>query len=350
MKMKRGFIFWGVIAMLLGMVDLFQAKACSRVLYVGNDGLVITGRTMDWKSDMETNLFMYPRGVERKAGLKDDAASWVSKYGSVVAASYDVGMSDGMNEKGLVVNLLFLVESEYTYPGDTRQVMGMSYWGQYVLDNFATVDEAVADLEQDRYRIAGGDLPGGVEAKVHMAISDPTGNSAIIEYINGKPVIYKGPQYVVLTNSPIYSDMLAINEYWKEIGGLKMLPGTNRAADRFVRGSFYVGVVPKTDKEMYGVAEVASIMRNLSVPFGISTPDQPNISSTRWRSVSDQKNLKYHFETTLTPNMFWIDLNHLDFSKGAPVRKLKLAEGQIYAGDAADKMVPDKGINFLLVE
>lgn len=34
-------------------------------------------------------------------------------YGLVVVIGYDVLIIDGMNEKGLVVNLLWLVELEY---------------------------------------------------------------------------------------------------------------------------------------------------------------------------------------------------------------------------------------------
>ena len=43
----------------------------------------------------------------------------------------------------------------------------------------------------------------------------------------------KEKEYQVMTNSPKYSSQLAINDYWKEIGGLQMLPGTNRSSDRF---------------------------------------------------------------------------------------------------------------------
>lgn len=72
---------------------------------------------------------------------------------------------------------------------------------------------------------------------------------------------------------------------------------------------------------------------------GISTPDQPNIASTRWRTVADQKNRVYFFESTLNPDVFWINLANLDFSASAPVKKLMLAGGEIHAGNAAAKMV-----------
>ena len=57
-------------------------------------------------------------------------------------------------------------------------------------------------------------------------------------------------------------------------------------------------------------------------------------SSTRWRSVSDQKNKVYYFESNLTPNLFWLDLKKIDFSPKAGIKKLSLTKGEIYAGDA----------------
>lgn len=125
-----------------------------------------------------------------------------------------------------------------------------------------------------------------------------------------------------MTNSPKYELQLAINDYWKEVGGLNMLPGTNRSSDRFVRASFYINAIPQTADAKIAVPSVLSVMRNVSVPFGITTPDKPHISSTRWRSVSDQKNKVYYFESTLTPNLFWLDLKKIDFSPNAGIKKL----------------------------
>ena len=86
-----------------------------------------------------------------------------------------------MNEKGLVANLLFLTESSYYRPDDNRPVMGISIWTQYVLDNFATVEEAVAGLKDDTFRIDAPDLPNGAKSTLHLSVSDATGNSAIFD-------------------------------------------------------------------------------------------------------------------------------------------------------------------------
>ena len=123
---------------------------------------------------------------------------------------YDIGTCDGMNEKGLVANLLFLTESSYFRPDDNRPVMGLSIWTQYVLDNFATVDEAVAELSKEVFRIDDPDLPNGAKSTLHLSISDASGNSAIFEYLNGNLVIHEGRECQVMTNSPTYDKQLTL--------------------------------------------------------------------------------------------------------------------------------------------
>ena len=342
-EMKALFITTLLIA---GMLTTYT-QACTRVVYLGKNGMVVTGRTMDWKEDLKSNIYVFPRGIERAGADKGNTIHWKSKYGSVITAGYDIGTSDGMNEKGLVANLLYLAESDYYRPNDTRPVMGISIWTQYVLDNFATVDEAVKELSKETFRIDAPDMPNGAKSTLHLAISDASGNSAIFEYIKGKLIIHEGKEYQVMTNSPSYEQQITLNNYWQQIGGLVMLPGTNRAVDRFVRASFYINVIPQTDNQREAVAGVFSVIRNVSVPLGISVPAQPNISSTRWRTVADQKNKVYFFESTMTPNVFWINMKDLDFSAGAPIKKLNLANGETYAGNAAKNMVDSPSFKFL---
>lgn len=342
-EMKALFITTLLIA---GMLTTYT-QACTRVVYLGKNGMVVTGRTMDWKEDLKSNIYVFPRGIERAGADKGNTIHWKSKYGSVITAGYDIGTSDGMNEKGLVANLLYLAESDYYRPNDTRPVMGISIWTQYVLDNFATVDEAVKELSKETFRIDAPDMPNGAKSTLHLAISDASGNSAIFEYIKGKLIIHEGKEYQVMTNSPSYEQQITLNNYWKQIGGLVMLPGTNRAVDRFVRASFYINVIPQTDNQREAVAGVFSVIRNVSVPLGISVLAQPNISSTRWRTVADQKNKVYFFESTMTPNIFWINMKDLDFSAGAPIKKLNLANGETYAGNAAKDMVDSPSFKFL---
>lgn len=336
-----------VLLLLILVITFSKTEACTRVVYNGNGNLVLTGRSMDWKEDIGTNLWIFPKGMKRHGMAGPNSLEWTSKYGSVIASAFDISSSDGMNEKGLVANLLWLAESEYTKWDQKKPGLTIAAWVQYVLDSYTTVDEAVAGLSKEDFTIVTANIPGTeMLTTVHLAISDKSGDNAIFEYIDGKLVIHHDKSYQVMTNSPIFDKQLALNEYWKEIGGTVMLPGTNRAADRFVRASFYINAIPKTDDWHIGVAGVFSVIRNCSVPYGISTPDQPNISSTRWRTLSDHKNDVYYFESALTPNTFWVDFKNVDFSANAPVKKLNLTKGEIYSGDASSKFVISKPFEF----
>jgi penicillin V acylase-like amidase (Ntn superfamily) len=335
-----------ILGVILGGLFLQEADACTRAVYLGPEGMIITGRTMDWMEDTMTNLWAFPRGMKRSGEAGAGSVEWVSKYGSVAASGYEAGVADGMNEKGLAANLLYLAEADYGTRDSARPAISISTWTQYVLDNFATVSEAVKSLGEEPFQIIAPRMPNGAPAALHLAISDPSGDSAILEYVAGKLVIHHGRQFQVMTNSPLYDQQLALNAYWKAIGGLIMLPGTNRAADRFVRASFYIDVIPRTADSRRAVASVFSVMRNVSVPLGISTPGQPNISSTIWRTVADHKNMVYYFESTMSPTVFWVPLAELDLKEGSPVRKLTLTGGKMYFGNAAAGFEPATPFRF----
>lgn len=325
--------------------------ACTRVVYLGASDDVITARSMDWKSDIATHLWIFPRGMARTGAAGPNSIAWTSKYGSVIASGYDISTTDGLNEAGLSANLLWLVESQYPKYDRAQPGLSIAAWAQYVLDNFATVREAVAALAREPFVIVTDYVPGEERlATLHLSLSDASGDSAIIEYISGKQVIHHGRQYQVMTNSPIFDQQLALNAYWKDIGGTVMLPGTNRSADRFARASFYVNAIPKSEDPVIALASVFSVIRNVSVPFGITTPGEPNISSTRWRTVADHKRRLYFFESALTPNTFWVDLKDVDFSpETGRVMKLDLGAEQrnVFAGNAARQFKPTQPFEFL---
>ncbi|MHC9012155.1 linear amide C-N hydrolase [Stenotrophomonas rhizophila] len=330
-----------------------RADACTRVVYLGDNQDVITARSMDWKTDVATNLWVLPKGIARDGLAGPRSIRWTSRYGSVVATGYDISTTDGLNEAGLSANLLWLAESEYPHQRGSRPGLSMSLWAQYVLDNFATVAEAVAALEREPFTIVTDKVPGESRlATLHLSMSDATGDSAIVEYINGKQVIHHDRAYQVMTNSPVFDQQLALNTYWQDIGGTVMLPGTNRSADRFARAKFYINAIPKSEDPVVALASVFSVIRNVSVPYGITTPGEPNISSTRWRTVADHKRKLYFFESAMTPNTFWVDLNKADFTRGAPVLKLDLGPDQrnVFAGDALPRFQPAEPFRFLGIE
>lgn len=117
--------------MLLGVLSsIATAEACTRIVYLGLNQQVLTARSMDWKSDIETNLWILPRGIARTGEAGPNSIKWTAKYGSVVATGYDISTTDGVNEAGLAANLLWLVESQYPKFDGTRPGLAISAWAQ----------------------------------------------------------------------------------------------------------------------------------------------------------------------------------------------------------------------------
>jgi penicillin V acylase-like amidase (Ntn superfamily) len=326
------------------MGSMREVQACTRTVYLGPAGMTVTGRTMDWAEDTQTNLWLFPRGMRRDGAIDANSIKWTSKHGSVIAAGYDLGSADGMNERGLVANGLYLTESDYGKPAGKTPTLSIRAWLQYVLDNHATVAEAVEALRAEPFVIVAPPLPNCRLATMHMAISDPSGDSAIFEYIDGKLQIHHGRSYQVMTNSPPFDEQLAINKYWQQIGG--MLPGTNRPADRFVRASYFMNAVTKSADPRQAVATSFSVMRSISVPAGIQFENQPFLSNTVWRTVADQKNRVYYFERVLSPGPLWVTFDQLDFSEGTGVRKLTLTDRYDIIGDATDRFEKAEPFSF----
>ena len=374
MDMKKSTALRLFSGITLGAGLLKVAMACTRVVHKSKDeSHVVTGRNMDWFEDVESNLWLFPRGMKRdgavgknpafipvypdafrvsmnRAGaVGKNPAQWVSKYGSVITAGFDVATTDGLNEKGLMANLLFLGEADFGKRDESRPGLSWSVFTQYLLDNFATVAEAVDALKDDHLQIVASPLPGslGKPPSLHFSLSDETGDSAIFEYLDGKLVIHHGKEYPVMTNSPVYDQQIALNAYWESVGGEAMLPGTHRAADRFVRASYFVKLLPDPKTDRQAMANVMSVMRNTSVPFGKTDPNAPNIAPTVWRTAADNIRKIYYFESTLSPSIIWVQLQNLDFESGSPVKKLELAGNYDLAGDVSSEFVPAEPFVFI---
>lgn len=331
-----------------------QAQACTRVIYHGPDHTYLTGRSMDFKDPIVSNLWVFPRGMKRSGAAGARSGEWTSAYGSLIVSGYEISAVDGMNEAGLNANLLWLANASYPEDDGVTPRISLSIWAQYFLDQFATVEEAVKHARAMPVQVVSGEVPGrpGSLAPLHLSLSDATGDSAILEWIDGRLDIHHGREFRVMTNEPSYDEQLAVTRYWKGVDGRAFLPGTNRASDRFVRASYYADAVVQSSDPRTAAAAVFSIVRNVSVPYGISLPDAPNLSTTRWRVVADHGNRLFYAESAMSPNVFWVDLKRLDFSQGAKTRTLDLGVdmSRTLAGEVSGQFVAAKPFDFMVAE
>ena len=316
-----------LILLLLATLVPHRAHACTRVVYHGLDSLFIVGRSLDWKTPIPTNLYVYPRGMVKKSSSRPGAFSWKSRYGAIYAVSYDAGITEGMNEKGLQVAGLFCKTAIYSdSTNNGRRPVSLAVFVAWLLDLNATTAEAVAQLKGQDFTLSGATFDGGTETKLHFGITDRSGRTALVEFENGKMHIYDLAGYSCFSNDPEWPQMKAIVDYWRKIGGVNMLPGTVKSPDRCVRGNFFTDNVERTADADLGATITRTVMMNVSVPYLYSVAGEPNVSSTQWRSFCNLRDLRYYFDVAVNNGFYYIDLNRLMLQPGAPVMKLTVAD------------------------
>ena len=96
------------------------------------------------------------------------------------------------------------------------------------------------------------------------------------------------------------------------------------SGDRFVRATDHAAGLQRPADRGKAAAFMFSVIRNVSVPFGLGDPDRPNVASTIFRTVQDLTGERYYFESTYAPNVVWVYYDQMDFSEGRPEMELKV--------------------------
>lgn len=328
-----------------------MAEACTSLRIMTADGYPIYGRTMEFSSaTIAWQLAIYPRGVTF-TGLApngEKGLSWTAKYGFVGALGggiKDGAVTDGMNERGLVVGLLIFNGSQYQVPkGEADIKKTIAYWqvGNYILSNFATVGEVKKALTDD-VLVANTPLPSYLSLPslpVHYAVHDADGNALVIEYIDHQLHIYDNPLGVLtndpsfewqMENLPFYTDLpLDRHPPVKRTSETKVMSqgldvtkqemsGAVTSPNRFVKAALWsLESLPPKDADQ-GITRVATLMNNFDIPEGTKLYRGPLGAfpeSTAWTAIADMKNRRYLFRTEFNPNWRLIDLSRIDFGKG----------------------------------
>lgn len=337
---KTSFRYFGsiFIALLVSFSISSPSWSCTRLLHVDKKQGVVVGRNMDWFQEMGTNLFVYPRGIERNGVDPINPLRWVSKYGSIAAAYHDLSTTDGMNEKGFSAHVLWLEDTNYGNRDVSKYGLSVLMWTQFYLDNFQTVAEAVHFTQSNTFQLLPFvDPVTKMDVKIHLAIEDASGDSAIIEYKNGLPMIYHGQEYNVLTNDPTYDIQLQNMHHYQGLGGDDPIPGSDSPLDRFVRAAYYEKRLPEAATTMDEVSDVISILENVSHPHGYFRGTTA-IEKTIWRTVSDLTHHVYYYNSSVSMN--FTQLDQFNLNVGAPIMKLDLVNHPKLRGDVTHKFKP----------
>ncbi len=281
-----------------------ESRACTTFCFERGDTRVF-GKNYDW--DVEDGLVVVnKRGVTKTAFTEENPATWTSRFGSVTFNQYGREFpSGGINEKGLVIELMWLDETVYPEP-DRRRALPTLQWIQYQLDNSATVDDVVASDAKVRIAEAGS-------ARIHFLIADASGAVASIEYLNGRMVSHRGKTlpFPVLTN-----DMYEVSvTYARERDPNQPLTGSS--LDRFTRAAR--GLSPGGKD---AVADAFVLLDQVAQD-----------GYTQWSIVYDVGDKRAYFRTRLHRDVRFLDLDALDFACSTPVRVVDLNAS--YSGDSS---------------
>ena len=258
---------------------LFFANAYTcTTFFIHHNGKMVFGRNYDWMADAGM-VCSNQRGLAKTSAPTNDGKtiSWVSNYGSITFNQYGKEFpTGGMNEKGLVVELMWLEGAMYPKQ-DERPSLHVLQWIQYQLDNYSTVEEVIAS--DKTLRIVSKGVP------LHYLVADGNGHAATIEFLDGKLVVHKGNDLPlpVLTNdtyqrlaSGISTDKSSLDRYsiaCKMIKEYKATPGNKSLIDQSfdILGKVSVGDYTKwsivydlTEKKIWFKTEKFQQVRSLS--------------------------------------------------------------------------------------
>ncbi len=295
------------------------ADACTAFLLKHSTGALMA-KNYDWDV-AEGMLVVNPRGLAKSALVAEGAkpARWTSRYGSVTFNQYGREFPmGGMNEVGLAMDVLWLAETVYPDPGG-RAAIGTLQWVQYCLDSFRTVSDVVASASE--LAISG-------PATLHFLACDPSGNCAVIEFLDGKLVSRseRTLPLAALTNST-YNDSLEFLNLTLGYGGEPVTPEGPGSLARYARAANGVHAVRSNAGEQAPIDETFAVLADVSQP-----------ESTQWSIIYELQEGRVHFKTSGNRTTRIVDLSELDLDCTADPRALDLmAEG---SGDVSAKLAP----------
>ena len=305
---------------------------CSTISLHKNETMLV-GHNLDEYIPCPGLLIVNKRGVfKQSVSYKDlrpwpfrpgnlPRIQWTSKYSSI---TYNVMGRDfpdgGMNEAGFYVGEMSLVGS--VYPKDSGLVkLYHNVWIQYLLDNFATVPEALDTLS--RVTVDG-------HCQWHFYLCDREGRTAMVEFLDGKTTVYQGAEMPVkVATNYTYSSCVKMLGTYQGFGGSKPLELTRPTSEskdlRFHHAALMLRQVETGQREAT-VDQVFAIM------------EQMFMANNRWCLVFDLRNNLLYFNTNESRKRKSLSFSAVDFSPNGPVLAMDINLDR--GGDIVQELTP----------
>ncbi|AQW20837.1 choloylglycine hydrolase [Lentilactobacillus curieae] len=287
---------------------------CTSIFQIGQeDGKHVLARTMDWPRLGAKPTFV-PRNFHWQSVF--DNHEFISKYavlGSGGQHDNEIDISDGVNEHGLAVQkLTFTNGSELTVeptPGKTHLApFELSY---YLLANFESVEDIVANIEQIELMADKYSLKKYGHSELHFAASDPTGRIVVIEPVTHPIEVIENPLGVVTNSNHFQRQLARLEDYveftpdfkngtvplntprvtTRSVSGKMTPPGSYTPGSRFIRAAYLKERIDLPMDEAEAVDNCWHILDSVNVPK--SSEHQPTYSVYRAAVCCESRTLYY---------------------------------------------------------
>jgi choloylglycine hydrolase len=342
---------------ILGLLSLIPcgptaALACTGITVKPKDGSIIFARTLEFGTDLKSNIIVVPRGQDYVASAPGNRPGlrWESKYGTVGINAFDMPVViDGLNEAGLSVGLFYFPGfARYQEVESDEANRALAPWelGSYLLGTCSSTKEAIVAAES----VFVGEVVQtnmGFVPPVHFIVTDASGSSVVLEYVCGELEIHANP-FGVMSNAPTFDwHMTNLSNYvtlspknierldlaGKEIKGLGQgsgmlgLPGDFTPPSRFVRAVAFSKTALPVETAKQGVLQAFHLLNQFDIPKGAAQGSEHGeevCDYTLWTSAADLKNLRYYFRTYENSRIRMVDMKALDF-EAQEIRTISMA-------------------------
>ncbi len=343
-----------------------SAGACTAFRLAADDGTILVARSMEFAVDLKYDVIVVPRNRAYTSPAPDgkEGLSWKTRYGYVGVAclGQEYGVSDGMNERGLAVGVLWF-ESDMKWPtvppSDMRRALAQSMISDWILGSFAGVEEVKREIAGARV-FNYTDPATRMALTVHFVVYDAAGGCIVIEYEDGVCRIHENP-LGIMTNAPRFPwHMTNLRQYVGmtsekpeafQVAGLNFpatghgagmfgLPGDLTPPSRFVRLAVLTRFADKQPDARRTLTLAHHIINTFAIPFGMVTdtmPDKKTVlkESTQWVTFRDLTHRVIYFKTYENQSLRKIDLNRIDFSATA-LRRIPMYAGSEVVTDVTE--------------
>lgn len=320
---------------------------CTGIRLKAKDGAIMYARTLEFARDIASNIIIIPRNysftgitpLENQKGLQ-----WKAQYAVVGTNGCGlIDIVDGVNECGMAGGLFYfpdyahyqeITAQEAPYTIASWQLM------TWILTNFATVSQVKKALPTIKVSTALF-KEWGIILPIHAVIHDPTGQSLVIEYVQGKLILYDNP-LGVLTNAPAfdwhntnlrnYITLSPFNAHPAHIAGIILsplgqgsgmlgIPGDFTSPSRFIRAAAFSQTALDSQNADEARDTAFHILSIFTIPRGSVRQEEDrhvDYEYTQWTSACDLQNKRYYFHTYDNRQLHMVDLMKANLTASAP--------------------------------